>query len=607
MATDLSQFTVPNNRFDVAQDNAAKLDSVLNGPNAVVTTRTGKGIQSIDKVIESIAAVVDRGTWTTATSYQVKDLVLDTGIYYIAVTAHTSGATFAGDIANWRVYQGVTTNQLGFQALRSFNSLALAIASTDIAIGDTIYIRGRTALNDGGDDFYLVESLGVPDGFGDHATTGIASAQLTLRLDDRIDARKYGVSTAAADNKPSLQAAIDRSTALGFKAIDLPGGTLKFLSDINLSGTNPTVNPDPFPLVPIWGKGVLNTTLDFSGSTDGRCILVERGSGGLAMQWFGDFKLISRTTTTTFDATDIGIEIAGKGGVIPTRITFDDLSIGIEFHNKDAGSFTEYCFAYDCVVARGCLQFIKYKITSGNESFHGSGFKNALINTDANEVIVQVDNGALVYNAPISGQVWTFANATLISNDNTDPRRTVTSMGDITHESFSSSVLTMCVKTAGADHFMIGGYHAFGGKVKLGDSYMVEQTRTNPDGSINVIFKPRSITVDITTGANTVFSKLSQVTGSGAVEWSVLLIDTNYRFQDIVHTTRDAGTGSGPTNVVSSLSSNNTAGYGAPAYTVDASGSLVITQAGFPASGVTAFITMTPLGQRSQDHEDADG
>jgi hypothetical protein len=112
MATDLSQFTVPNNRFDVAQDNAAKLDSAVNGPDAVVTTRTGKGIQSIDRIIASIAAVTDRGAWTTATSYQVKDLVTDSGIFYIAITAHTSGATFAGDVAaKWRVYQGITQDQ----------------------------------------------------------------------------------------------------------------------------------------------------------------------------------------------------------------------------------------------------------------------------------------------------------------------------------------------------------------------------------------------------------------------------------------------------------------------------------------------------------------
>jgi parallel beta-helix repeat protein len=210
MATDLSQFAVPNNRFDVAQDNAAKLDSVVNGPDAVVTTRTGKGIQSIDKVIASIAAVVDRGTWVTATSYQVKDLVLDTGIYYIAVTAHTSGATFAGDIANWRVYQGVTQNQLGFLSVHSFNDLATAKAATDISIGDTVFIRFRTAINDGGQAFYLIQTLGTPDGFGNHATTGIAGAQLTLQEDTTKYIAQYGaVGDGIADDTAATQAAIN--------------------------------------------------------------------------------------------------------------------------------------------------------------------------------------------------------------------------------------------------------------------------------------------------------------------------------------------------------------------------------------------------------------
>ena len=42
-----------------------------------------------------------RGTWATGTAY-VKDDVVQEGVNsYICVTAHTAGATFAGDSANW--------------------------------------------------------------------------------------------------------------------------------------------------------------------------------------------------------------------------------------------------------------------------------------------------------------------------------------------------------------------------------------------------------------------------------------------------------------------------------------------------------------------------
>lgn len=39
--------------------------------------------------------------WLTATAYTVGDLVVNSGTAYYCVAAHTSGATFAGDVANW--------------------------------------------------------------------------------------------------------------------------------------------------------------------------------------------------------------------------------------------------------------------------------------------------------------------------------------------------------------------------------------------------------------------------------------------------------------------------------------------------------------------------
>lgn len=46
--------------------------------------------------------------WVTLTAYAVGDLVADGGTNYYCITAHTSGATFAGDIANWYALTGTT-------------------------------------------------------------------------------------------------------------------------------------------------------------------------------------------------------------------------------------------------------------------------------------------------------------------------------------------------------------------------------------------------------------------------------------------------------------------------------------------------------------------
>jgi hypothetical protein len=196
MATDLSQFTVPNDRFDVAQDNAAKLDSIVNGPSAVVTTRTGKGIQSIDRIIESIAAVTDRGAWVTATSYQVKDLVTDSGIFYIAVTAHTSGATFAGDIANWRVYQGVIESQgdLRYGTLfatvadmTAINPLSIDAGIVNIIIGMTLTVQGLDSPGDGEGGEFLATAAQTAD--GNRVVTlgnGLSAARIPAKITDFV-------------------------------------------------------------------------------------------------------------------------------------------------------------------------------------------------------------------------------------------------------------------------------------------------------------------------------------------------------------------------------------------------------------------------------------
>jgi len=54
-----------------------------------------------------------RGGWTTSTAYVPNDLVVDTGIVYVCLIAHTAG-TFATDLAasKWAVYQGATRQEL---------------------------------------------------------------------------------------------------------------------------------------------------------------------------------------------------------------------------------------------------------------------------------------------------------------------------------------------------------------------------------------------------------------------------------------------------------------------------------------------------------------
>ena len=117
---------VPSAAFDVLERNASDFDSVLNSDDTtVVTTRTGKQIPSVDKAITDAATTALNtlgglnitGLWVTATAYAVRDLWqhTTTGDWYIVLTAYTSGANEAADIAsgNVQLYQGTPLGVFG--------------------------------------------------------------------------------------------------------------------------------------------------------------------------------------------------------------------------------------------------------------------------------------------------------------------------------------------------------------------------------------------------------------------------------------------------------------------------------------------------------------
>lgn len=53
--------------------------------------------------------VQSRGAWATATAYALGDFVVSGQQYAVCTTAHTSGATFAGDAAYWDILLDLTT------------------------------------------------------------------------------------------------------------------------------------------------------------------------------------------------------------------------------------------------------------------------------------------------------------------------------------------------------------------------------------------------------------------------------------------------------------------------------------------------------------------
>ena len=93
--------------------NAEKIDEAVNTSALTYADRFGVQRMTLSGAMARISAVNVRGAWVTATVYAPRDVVQNSGTWYISLTNHTAGATFAGDLAaNWRVYQGVVAAEL---------------------------------------------------------------------------------------------------------------------------------------------------------------------------------------------------------------------------------------------------------------------------------------------------------------------------------------------------------------------------------------------------------------------------------------------------------------------------------------------------------------
>lgn len=93
--------------------NAEQIDKVVNSSEATYPDRFGVQRLTLAGAVDTIRAINVRGAWASGTSYAPKDVVSNSGTWYIAIDTHTAGASFAGDLAaHWRVYQGVVASDL---------------------------------------------------------------------------------------------------------------------------------------------------------------------------------------------------------------------------------------------------------------------------------------------------------------------------------------------------------------------------------------------------------------------------------------------------------------------------------------------------------------
>jgi hypothetical protein len=102
----------------IADLNNAKTDvdhiaAIATSTAQTATDRLGHTKLTMAGAIAAISAFNNRGAWAPATPYILKDIVLESGVWYLCVVAHTSSGTFAADVASkWRIFQGITSGEL---------------------------------------------------------------------------------------------------------------------------------------------------------------------------------------------------------------------------------------------------------------------------------------------------------------------------------------------------------------------------------------------------------------------------------------------------------------------------------------------------------------
>lgn len=340
----------------------------------------------------------------------------------------------------------------------------------------------------------------------------------------------------------------------------------------------------------IYGAGVDRTILNFTAGGVG--IRFKGGAAGFSGGGIQDLTMQGAGVTA--------IEIQSACAMRHRRIRFTNLACGVLFHNSAAGEFSEQNVMEDCLFEASCVLWAEYRVTGGNDSFHGTGFMNCQFNVAPGGTSPKIKIGAnvLIYNAPFDGWIWAPANVSLV--DMSTATKAVYTYGHLRIETGNGSTTAYWMTST-----TLPWSHA--GTVEvLGETFRFNRKNTSA---------PFALVDRVTRMANTVTVRQRRTVGT---EWdlgtggtptftfdpgetalvSVHLVGANYDFAYVLAVYQNAGDGNG---VITSLANGrafNASGWGAPAFSI-ANNRLVITNAAYPATGVTATVTVTMLEPRA--------
>lgn len=486
-------------------------------------------------------------------------------------------------------------NSIGYAVPVAYTSgISLTLTSQTVDYNGVIYAPKSSALpfttSSWGSDAAKFRAIQVTDAnliTYTPAGTGAVDTNVQSKLREAVSVLDFGADpTGATFSDVSVQAAYTYAHE-NKKKLVVPAGYYKFGAGIS--------KPSSFHSVDIIGDGADVVTFDYSAMPSGGVMLtLQGGSGSVTQSKIEGIYFLGNAGTT-------GIEIIGQGGVIPYRCRFGANARGITLHNKNAGEFTEFCVATTCEFTGECRTALEYERTAGNDSFHGSGLFDCLINAhSAVDPVVLVGAGCFVYNAPMSVHLFPPASEScnLIYNKQVSGSLNNNWYGTLTLEPNSTYGISLAINDTGARTFYAGNVLSVNQNYSNGAMVFVDSLKIRSDGAASYTPKPYTVTTTgVTSGGAVDLNLIDAYVGyDSGLLLNVTLVAANYRYTHLLSMSLDNGSGGG--NQVAQLAvlqQFNSAGFGASTFSVDASGRLVVTNAS-PGFSVTAVVGVSPVG-----------
>lgn len=341
--------------------------------------------------------------------------------------------------------------------------------------------------------------------------------------------------------------------------------------------TSQLIKPESPYVANIHGSGYESAGLDASSIASGAVVKLIGGSGVLAGAVWEGFTIKANTGATL-------VEAAGQGGV-RINIRWGKASIGLLAHNEQAGQFTEWVTAGG-EFSEECLTALEYRRSAGDESFHGTGLDDALINSN-NDWVVFVGANCLPYNAPLNAQIWTKKAGQCIVLNNGLTYAYFT--GELTLENFVTGVRVgggnacyLVGELAGLSKFVLGTLRPARALAKLGPA----------DGNLLIVDRAAFLlSATVTPGVNTSLTDSNVGTAVCMSRASVRVTAAGYEDRALLALNHQGYGGAGVANVLCRFFTN-LGTYGPCTFGVDANGFITILVPATVPSPVTVEVAL---------------